>query len=495
MSTKKKLPADKQVNVVRAKTKQITLPEGMSYDDGITWLKRQKEHEEKEVELFYELDCFPLDGAVSFRNALDDLYGFVESVATPGFFRDNPPRMIGVPVSETEEVQVPWGDVRIPGVYGILRTGMKVDGHGPRFVISGYTKQKHLSEVDLIVQKTKECLKNGSIYKGKAVKLDLSWTRKPYPEEHFDPQSCAPKFSIKLDKVREEELILPKDVEQDVQLGLFTPIEHSEACRANGIPLRRGVLLSGEYGTGKTLTAYVTAKKAVENGWTFIYLSNVVDLAAAFKFAKQYSPAIIFAEDIDGAIAHSRNEESNAILNSFDGIDSKETELITVLTTNHLDNISLALLRPGRCDTLVQVSRPDAEAAVRLVQLYGRGLFEDGVDFTEVGEALQGHLPAEIREAVERAKLAAVRRRSADGTLKGKNLHVKNSVLAQDVLSAVHAMQEQHNRLKKVQHIDNRSDIEKAATVIANGFANLSANVLNEVAVDNHQPERLPSRN
>src|SRR5262249_9702485 len=112
----------------------------------------------------------------------------------------------------------------------------------------------------------------------------------------------------------------------------------------------------------KTLTAYVTAKKSSSNNWTFIYLDRVAGLHEAFRFAKQYAPSVIFAEDIDRAVnGDDRTTDIDDVLNTIDGIESKGGEIITILTTNHVDQINRAMLRPGRLDAVISIQAPDAE--------------------------------------------------------------------------------------------------------------------------------------
>jgi len=434
----------KDAGIVRSKDlKQIVVPAGMKLTEAADLLMRLDKAEDKTVAVYHEFEAFPLGGAVAFRAALDEIYGFALGADTPTWFGPKPPAMIGVPVGPNQIKQVPWGRVTVPGVAGHLDTNMTVNPT-PKFVLTGETKQRHAGEIDAIVAKVREKLKTESIYKGKAIRLDLSWMRNG---QAFSPTGDAPKFTIPVDKVKEDDLIYPAQVRNDMQLGLFTPIEHSEVCRATGIPLKRGVLLAGDYGVGKTLCAYVTAKKAVQNGWTFIYLSNALDLEAGFRFA---------------------------VLNAFDGVDTKALEIITVLTTNHLSKLSQAFLRPGRCDTLVLVTRPDADAASRLVRLYGRGLLEDGIDLARVGAALSGHLPAEIREAVERAKLAAISRMAGTGELAaGKTIagHVRED----DIMAAVSAMHAQH-KLLEPKAVDTRSVAEKCADIFGRRVADAVAN-------------------
>jgi transitional endoplasmic reticulum ATPase len=61
-------------------------------------------------------------------------------------------------------------------------------------------------------------------------------------------------------------------------------------------------------------------------------------------------------------------------LNEIDGVESKGKELITILTSNHAENINQAMLRPGRLDAVLSIQAPDAFAAEKLIRLYARGL-------------------------------------------------------------------------------------------------------------------------
>src|SRR6185312_11215945 len=90
--------------------------------------------------------------------------------------------------------------------------------------------------------------------------------------------------------------------------------------------------------------------------------------------------------------------------------ESKSCEIMVILTTNRVNKIAKALLRPGRMDSIISLKMPDADAAARLVALYGRDLFSQDLDFKQVGKRLAGMRPASIRECVERSKLIATLR-------------------------------------------------------------------------------------
>lgn len=448
----------KNVDVLRQGT-QIVLPPKMSFDEAIEWLRRKREEDERDVGISEELHYSPLDGAVAFHRAMAEKYGWAELVPTPGFFGSTPPTMVGVPISVNEKIQVPWGRVQIPGIAGFLQTGIAVEPT-PRFTINGRVKQKHAAEVRELVDLTEQFLRNRSIYKGKAIKISFEWQREGYD---FDPNVHCPQF-MPLTGTNEDDLIFGQDVQNAINIGLFTPIEHAEACRKYHIPLKRGVLLYGPYGTGKTLTANVTALKAVRNGFTFVYLDNVLDLKKGLQFAAQYAPAVLFAEDIDRAVHGERSVSMDEVLNTLDGVDTKGGEVITVFTTNHVENINPALLRMGRLDTLVEVKKPDAEAAVKLVKLYGRGLLNANVDYSRVGQVLQDRIPAFIRETVERAKIAAIQRIAAQGNLASG---IEGHVMEDDVLNAAAAM-EPHAALLEPKDQGNKQSPELLVRVPAN---------------------------
>lgn len=424
------------VEIVRQGT-QIILPPGMSYDEGIEWLMRKKDEEMKEVAFRHEIDCSPLDGMVAFQKALAEKYGFVNLVPTPGFFGSNPPKMIGVPVGPNETIHVPYGRMTIPGVDGYIEMDLKTNP-STALILYGKTRRRCEAAINEIAALTRKHLKSGSIYKGKAVKVSFEWeTLQAQGVRRYDMIQDAPAF-MDLNPELEATLIFGEKVAGDLNIGLFTPIEQAEACRKYGVPLKRGVLLYGPYGTGKTLTANITALKAQKAGWTFIYLDSVRDLKRGLEFATQYAPAIVFAEDIDRVMSGPRSLALDDILNTLDGVDTKNGEIITVFTTNHIEKINPALLRMGRLDALIEVAPPDAGAAARLVKLYSRGLLEETANLDKIGERLAGKIPAFIREVTERAKIAAISR------LGGADIEGK--VQEVDLLTAAHAM-ETHNAL------------------------------------------------
>jgi transitional endoplasmic reticulum ATPase len=464
----------KIVDVVTIKHhgEQLLVPDGMSIDRAIAVLQRRKVEDEMEVGVNHTFDTFPWDGARALMRALGRKFGWADysSATIDGFFgpiKQNV-QFIDVEVGYKKHERVAWGRVLLPGVEGELHTSMTTirDGAVNRaaFALTGTVKRKHEHIVAELAEEVRRVLAEESIYRGKAIRIRF---RDDQGQQFVDPWSgnplpLEPKF-LNLTTVREQDMVFSFRVEGAIKTNIFAPIEYAEQARKAGIPLKRGVLLAGQFGVGKTLAAYVTAKKAEENGWTFLYVETPTELSEAIRFAQMYAPAVVFCEDIDRIYdkleGQKRDAQTDALLNIIDGIDSKAGEVMVVLTTNNVEGIHQALLRPGRLDAVVNVEPPDAEAVERLIHVYGRGLVPQDEDLGMVGDLLAGAIPAVIREAVERAKLSAIRLNP------GHDLVVTGAAL----LDAATSMQMQLELLRP-KAVDHRSDIEKAAAILGSAI-------------------------
>lgn len=342
--------------------------------------------------------------------------------------------MMTVPIGYNTKTQVPWGSIRFPQLKD-SRLDTIVPGKGnnkPKFIIGGEVLKKYQKQIQSIAARTEKNLREKSIYKGKAIKVSFNWIREG---RDFHPVNDAPTF-LDVSNARKDNLVFGKEIADLIQTGLFSAIEKTDAFRQFGIPLKRGILLTGPYGCGKTLTAYTTAKICEDNNWTFMYISNVEDLPVALKYAKLYAPCVIFAEDVDIATNGPRSVQLNELLNTIDGADYKDAEIITILTTNHAENINKALLRPGRIDTVIPVEPPDHEATLRLIKKYGGELLDANANLEPAAEFLAGQIPATIRECVERSKISALTRTS----------NIVGQVTSDDLIIAMKGM-EPHMRL------------------------------------------------
>lgn len=386
---------DTQIEFEGKKIKLPNDPSAMDYDDAISTIARIRDQENQTYDVHELIKGAPWDTLVAVYRAMQDIYGVVLAQSQRTFFGEIKPDFITVVTGPNPEdrVQVPSGQMSLPGVESPVHVYMRPEGT----IIAGTVRRRDRARLVEIANKAREIIRNQSVYKAKAIRLNV--------DEDGDLElDTQPEF-LDLSAVKETDIIHTAETEALISTNIFAPLKHTAACRANRIPLKRGILLEGKYGTGKSLTARVTAKVATDNGWTFIMLNRSQGLRAAIEFAREYQPCVIFAEDIDRA-ADRDDEDVNDLVNLLDGMISKTMEMMVVLTTNFIENIDRSLLRPGRFDAVISIDAPDAETAERIIRSYAGSLLDPSADLSKVGEATAGMIPASIREVVERAKLS-----------------------------------------------------------------------------------------
>jgi hypothetical protein len=388
---------------------RFVIPSDMDLTEAIAALTRQQQEEAVVVNVMEPVMAFPLDGAAALMKVLQKRYGWQNLMPDHHWWGSTPPTMISVEIAPGQRVQVPWGNMSVPKVDGKLMTGWTLNENTPIFQLGGSVKRMHERLVAEIAAAVRQEVLHNSIYRGQAIKInyrDAGGNRKD-----FDP-AFAPKF-IDLAEVGDEAIFSTK-IEKQLEINLYNPVRHTDMCRQNGISLKRGVILAGPFGTGKTLTAYQLAKVCVLNGWTFLYLSDCRDLDLAINLAKMYRPCVVFAEDIDRAVTGARDEGMDKLLNVVDGIESKAKDqgLMVVLTTNNINAINTAFIRPGRMDAIIEIMPPDAQACVRIVRKYategGCVMTGSDADVVEAIKVLVGANAAFFRVVVEMAKLSAI---------------------------------------------------------------------------------------
>ena len=208
-------------------------------------------------------------------------------------------------------------------------------------------------------------------------------------------------------------------------------LKNPERYQALGGRIPRGVLLSGQPGTGKTLLARAVAGEA---GVPFFsssaseFVEAVVGVGAArvrdtFKNAKEAAPAILFIDELDavgrqrsggagfGAGSDEREQTLNQILTEMDGFDSQAT-VIVLAATNRPETLDSALLRPGRFDRRVTVPAPDLDGRRAILDVHTRSLpLGDDFDVARIARITPGMVGADLANLCNEAALMAARRR------------------------------------------------------------------------------------
>ncbi len=198
-----------------------------------------------------------------------------------------------------------------------------------------------------------------------------------------------------------------------------------------GARVPKGVLMIGPPGTGKTLLARAVAGEAGVpfmsiSGSEFVEMfvgvgaSRVRDL---FNKAKQVAPCIIFIDEIDavgrmrgtglGGGHDEREQTLNQILVEMDGFDN-DTNIIIIAATNRADVLDPALMRPGRFDRKVFITRPDVAGREKILEVHTRGKpLEPDVDLKVIAKITPGFSGADLENLVNEAAIFSARRGKA----------------------------------------------------------------------------------
>ncbi len=217
----------------------------------------------------------------------------------------------------------------------------------------------------------------------------------------------------RLPTLTRDDLILPETDLDAIERHTIGVAAHAEQLRDAGRHLKRGLLLFGPPGTGKTFSVMYLCGQMP--GRTTVLLSGQAapTLGQAAAIARSLQPSMLVLEDVD-LVAMERtmpgmgsNPLLFQLLNEMDGLD-EDADVIFVLTTNRVELLEPALAaRPGRIDQAVEIRLPDSACRRRLLDRYLRGMQTEVGDLDTVIERTEGVSAAFLKELGRRAALVA----------------------------------------------------------------------------------------
>jgi cell division protease FtsH len=206
-----------------------------------------------------------------------------------------------------------------------------------------------------------------------------------------------------------DSIILEPAIKKEVKANTIDFLNRRKRWAEYSIPQKRGVLLAGEPGTGKTLIC--KALMAEADGVTCV-TTNAYALSAdeyiteLYETAQDISPCIVFIEDID-LIGLNREEyhyQSGpallSLLNVLDGVEEKQ-EIVTVATTNNLETLDRAISqRPSRFDRVVKLSLPSLEERRELISFLCQKIPIDEPTQDYIASKAEHCTPAQLQEII-----------------------------------------------------------------------------------------------
>ena len=245
-------------------------------------------------------------------------------------------------------------------------------------------------------------LDNSSVLKGQVISLVMS---------EYGPSTAGVTFHHR-PSLPASDVILPDGLLQKVADHTVGIATHRASLKGHGQHLKRGILLYGRPGTGKTHT--VRHLLSQSEGSTAILLSggSLARIAEAARMARALQPSIVVLEDCDliaedRSFGHGPQPLLFEVLDAMDGLDD-DADVAFVLTTNRPDMLERALAqRPGRVDLAVEIPLPAHAERVRLLELYGRLVAFSPEALDAAAERSEGTTASFARELVRRAVVAA----------------------------------------------------------------------------------------
>jgi AAA+ superfamily predicted ATPase len=214
-----------------------------------------------------------------------------------------------------------------------------------------------------------------------------------------------------------KDVILSEELKEEFILNIIFPLENKEECKKNGVPYRRGLMLGGKAGTGKTQVCRVLCNvlpKDITLLWaTPKALYDEHTIQSLFEAARLFAPTLIIIEDIDFIGLNrdfARNPILGELLSQLDGNDPNEG-IFVIATTNRPELLDEALAnRPSRFDVQCLFELPNDAQRQQIIELFSKNMkFAEPLNIPQIVSATKDLTGSHIKEIFVHCQLAALK--------------------------------------------------------------------------------------
>ncbi len=283
-----------------------------------------------------------------------------------------------------------------------------------------------------------------------------------FGREMFGERATALQFHAR-PTMTADDLILPEETLAMIRRQVVGVAEHREQLLAAHQHLKRGLLLYGPPGVGKTHSVRYLISQLLDVTIVELTGDSLRLISTACSVARTLQPAMIVVEDVD-LIAEDRGMHPGhhpllfQLLNEMDGL-AEDADVVFLLTTNRAELLEPALAaRPGRVDQAVSLELPDPVARRRLFELYRGDLAVNEANLDSVIERTDQVTASFLKELLRRAALIA----ADDPTEEGL------AVSAEQLDAALDELLDTRNAMTRVL-LGGRRSTATEATAVDNG--------------------------
>mmetsp|Transcript_43620 Transcript_43620/g.70704 ORF Transcript_43620/g.70704 Transcript_43620/m.70704 type:complete len:540 (+) Transcript_43620:106-1725(+) len=259
-----------------------------------------------------------------------------------------------------------------------------------------------------------------------------------------------------------------EDVKEQLERNVLFPLENPQLAAQLGLAPKRGVLLHGQPGTGKTTVGRWLSHRLQGKFFLVREMMLQSDIVKVFAAAQAAAPAIVFIDDADIIIGgwrpldgHRGSDIFRFLLGRMDGLTSRgrrqrdSGDVVVVLTGQSVHSMADMLLRSGRIELWLKTKLPNPRQKREILQKYIKEdpgamqlLCKDSElpNVTAAAQASEMFCCADLRRVVSDAKMLAAWDRAAQAKAKGGQIKILDGAgYLEKAAENVRKMQEEVN--------------------------------------------------